>query len=322
MTSLVNISIYLPRQLIEKHIAYGDLLRKDPLQNQDVADQKSEGDETVFDEEMKTWHRETSSPGKTFLQFNLDQGTQTDISADGAREGEAGDQALAIVQGSSKKSTNKDFSDLEALEKQDTERGEGGSPFGNDNKNAEAIFIKSTNPTDHQKVTYQEYYKQVIFFQKKLKRTIDLTLEHKKSFPQTNMQFGRLDKKFIRFFTDEQPRLFYKKQNDSKDIDAAFSLLIDCSASMQDKMEETKRGIILFHEALKAVKVPHEVTGFWEDASFASNKHQPNYFKQVINYQTSLVRKSGPEIMDLRAEEDNRDGFAITSNWSATFTKV
>ena len=80
------------------------------------------------------------------------------------------------------------------------------------------------------------------------------------------MQFGRLDKKFIRFFTDEQPRLFYKKQNDSKEIDAVFSLLVDCSASMQDKMEETKRGIILFHEALKSVKVPHEVTGFWEDA--------------------------------------------------------
>ena len=184
---MLNEYFHLPsRELYRKtgwHY-YGDLLRKDPLQNHDVADQKSEGDETVFDEEMKTWHRETSSPGKTFLQFNLDQGTQTDISADGAREGEAGDQALAVVQGSSKKSTNKDFSDLETLEKQDTEKGEGGSRLEMIIKMPKQYLLKAQIRQNHQKATYQEYYKQVIFlYQKKLKRTIDLTLEHKKSIP-------------------------------------------------------------------------------------------------------------------------------------------
>lgn len=80
---------------------------------------------------------------------------------------------------------------------------------------------------------------------------------------------------------------------------------------MQDKMEETKRGIILFHEALKSVKVPHEITGFWEDAGEASDSDQPNYFKKVVDFSSSLQANSGAEIMQLNAEEDNRDGYAI-----------
>lgn len=80
---------------------------------------------------------------------------------------------------------------------------------------------------------------------------------------------------------------------------------------MQDKMEETKLGITLFHEALKSVKVPHEITGFWEDATEASDNDQPNYFNKVIDFSSSLLSKSGPEIVQLEAEEDNRDGYAI-----------
>lgn len=124
---MINDYFHLPHLITdaETGLSYSDLLRKDPLRNDDQAEESASGDEEVFDEEMKTWHRETSSPGKSFMQFDLEQGTQTDILANEAREGEAGDQALAIVQGSSRKSANKDFSDLQALETMDIESGKG-----------------------------------------------------------------------------------------------------------------------------------------------------------------------------------------------------
>lgn len=136
-------------------------------------------------------------------------------------------------------------------------------------------------------------------------------LERKNSHPRNHLHFGRLDKNLLRYFLEEQPRLFYKKHQPSWEIDAAFALLVDCSASMEDKMNETKVGITLFHEALKSVKVPHEIAGFWEDANEAIPERQPNYLQTVIDYSSSLNPASGPEILQLNAEEDNRDGFAI-----------
>ncbi|MBS4217412.1 hypothetical protein KHA96_03680 [Bacillus sp. FJAT-49711] len=292
-------------------IHYNDLLRKDPLINDDKIDEKSSGNEEVFDEEFKTWHRETKTPGDSFLQFDLNQGTKTDMLTNDAREGEAGDQALAIVQGSAKKTTNKDFSDLEILDNNDTIQGGRNTPYGIENNHAEAIFLTKVSLSPEHISEYVQLKNNAQIYQKRLKKSIDLTLEHKKTMPRSDLQFGKLNRKLIRFFTEEQPRLFYKKNEESKEIDAVFSLLVDCSASMEDKMKETKKGIILFHEALKSVRVPHEVTGFWEDANEASSNRQPNYFKRVIDFTTSLIAKTGPEIMELEAEEDNRDGFAI-----------
>lgn len=60
--------------------------------------------------------------------------------------------------------------------------------------------------------------------------------------------------------------MFYKKQDLSKTFDATFTLLIDVSASMFDKMEETIKGVVLFHETLKALNVKHEILAFNEDA--------------------------------------------------------
>lgn len=295
----------------EQPINYRDLLRKDKLINDDQSEEKAAGDEEFFKEEMKTWHRETSEPGKNFLQFDLDQGTQTDIFTNEAREGEAGDQALAIVKGKAGKSQYKDYSDMEDLGRKNDGGDPVHAPYGLENRYAEAIFLSPSLPKNEEISQYQLYKGSMTLYQKKLKRTIDMTLEHKKQLPRTRLQIGRLNKNVIDFFTDDQKRLFYKKTEKSTKIDAVFSLLVDCSASMQDKMEETKKGITLFHEALKSVRVPHEITGFWENANDATQERQPNYFSQPITFSNSLKRKTGPEIMQLKAEEDNRDGFAI-----------
>ncbi|MYL61392.1 VWA domain-containing protein, partial [Virgibacillus halodenitrificans] len=140
---------------------------------------------------------------------------------------------------------------------------------------------------------------------------IKKTIEHKKNAPRRDLMAGRLSKKLLPLILDEKPRVFYKKNQESKEMDAAFTLLVDCSASMQGKMEETKRGIILFHEVLKSFHIPHSIIGFWEDAMEVEADYQPNYFHRIHSFSDSLYESNGAKIMQLEPREDNRDGFSI-----------
>ena len=92
---MLNEYFHFPRVEFETQdgLTYSDLLRKDPLKNDDVAEEKATGDEEVSSEEMKTWHRETENPGSNFLQFDLIRERKRTF-WDEAREGEAGDQGL------------------------------------------------------------------------------------------------------------------------------------------------------------------------------------------------------------------------------------
>lgn len=314
MNDLLNDYFHLS-QVVESEYTgetYNDLLRKDELRNDDQAEESADGDEEVFDEEMKTWHRESEEQGKSFLQFELDQGTGTNIKADTAREGEASDQALGLAQGSSKKTSSKDYSEFETIEYVKDDKKDGGNlAYGRENIHATPVFLPKERATIEMIQEYGLMKEEISVYQKKLKRMIELTLEQKKIAPRTDLLYGRLNNKLLRFFTDEKPRLFYKKDDDSHEIDAVFSLLVDCSASMYDKMEETKRGIVLFHEALKSLKVQHEIVGFWEDANEASAEKQPNYFHEVVDFSSSTQQSTGAEIMQLEPQEDNRDGYSI-----------
>lgn len=312
---MLNTYFHLPEldyELLEDGLTIDDLKRKDKLKNNDVLDDVKKGDEDIHEEKFETWHRETSTPTKSFLQFDLEQGSRTNLMGEGAREGEEGDQALGIAQGSSRKSKNNDYSKLEAMEMIHSEKeGSSESKFGKENRFAYPVFKKARKPTDDEVIKYEKNKALIAPYQKKLKQMILKTLEHKKNLPRGDLHFGRLNKKLIRIFTDDNPRLFYKKEQPSHQIDAVFSLLVDCSASMFDKMDQTKLGIALFHEALKSVQVPHDVTGFWEDTNDADSTKQPNYMQTVIDFDSSLKRSYGAEMMQLEPEEDNRDGFSI-----------
>ncbi len=50
---------------------------------------------------------------------------------------------------------------------------------------------------------------------------------------------------------DERPKPFYRKNAPSVNLDAVFGLLVDGSASMIDKLDETKQAVLLFHDVLK-----------------------------------------------------------------------
>ncbi|MFC0273916.1 nitric oxide reductase activation protein NorD [Metabacillus herbersteinensis] len=291
---------------------FDEMKRKSKLKNNDVLIQDKNEEKDVHEDKLPTWHRETSKPTKSFLQFDLEQGTKTNIKGDAAREGEDGDQALGTVQGASKKAAGNDYSKMEALENNREDNDKNGQySFGKENKFAYPVFQKPIAPTVLDIESYKTNKDGIVVYQKKLKQMIQKTLEHKKTQPRTDLHIGRLNKKLIRLFTDENSRLFYKKEQPSPEIDAVFTLLVDCSASMFDKMNQTKLGITLFHEALKSVRVQHQVVGFWEDTSDATATKQPNHFYTVVPFEDSLKRQTGPEIMQLQPEEDNRDGYAI-----------
>ncbi|MEI5908883.1 VWA domain-containing protein [Bacillus spongiae] len=310
---MLNEYFHLPENVYaaeDTSLTFDDLKRKDKLKNDDQIDSKENSN--LFEEKMEMWHRETDEAGQTFLQFDIEQGSQTNLLGEGVREGDEGDQALGAVQGSSQQTNQNQYDQLEARQSEREEKeGANSSDYGKENKHAYPIFLTGKSVLYEQIKTYQEQKAQITSYQKKLQKMIEKTLEHKMIQPRSDLHVGRLSKQLLPYFTDENPRLFYKKNNPSTEIDAVFSLLVDCSASMYDKMEETKRGITLFHEALKSVKVPHEIVGFWEDTNAATEVNQPNYFQDVITFATSLKRSSGPEIMQLEPQEDNRDGLAI-----------
>lgn len=308
---MLNTYFHLPEYIyVDRRENREDIRRKDPLKNDDVLDVKSD-DEEIFEEVMHTWHRETSDMTNSFLQFDLEQGSQTDLLGEGVRQGEAGDQALGIVQGSSQKTTHSDYTHLEQQTDRQELSGRSEYEYGKENRYAKPIFIYPSSPTVEQMRQYERDREAIGPYQKKLTRTIEKVLEHKKIHPRTDLHAGRLNKKLLRFFMDEHPRLFYKKHEISPVLDAVFVLLVDCSASMYDKMEETKKGIVLFHESLKTLRVPHKIVGFWEDTNEATQLYQPNYFQTVIDFNVSLKKGRGAEIMQLEPKEDNRDGLAI-----------
>lgn len=297
-----------------KDTLFDELTRTDPLANDDTEDVDQENQE-IFDQPFSTWHRENENSDRqqNLLQFELDVGTKTDILGGGARETEEGDQAMASIQGSSQKSEQSDFSDMEALAEQASSDGEsdGTATYGQENKYAVANVKKASVPSDAEVEKYREVVAEIDSYRRKLATTIEKTLEHKRNAPYKNLSFGRLSKKMLPLIIDDDPRVFYKKTSESKEVDAAFTLLVDCSASMYQKMDETKRGIVLFHEVLEQLRIPHSIVGFWEDTMEGTDTYHPNYLHEVHRFQDNQQRGASAQIMQLEAEEDNRDGFSI-----------
>lgn len=135
-------------------------------------------------------------------------------------------------------------------------------------------------------------------------------MEQKKIDRRTNLSKGRLSTQMTSIWTEERPKPFYKKNAPSTQLNAVFGLLVDGSASMQDKMEETQKAVLLFHDVLRELKIVHEIVLHYEDAFEASETKQPNTFEWVHRLEDGQ-KDSGLSILSMEAHEDNRDGFAI-----------
>ncbi|MCP8969507.1 vWA domain-containing protein [Ectobacillus ponti] len=296
---------------IRNNVAAEKEERVHKLANDDMQELEDDDKKNKMDEKFSTWHRENkNNNNENFLRFELESGTKTNLMGNTARESEDADQAMASVQGGSKKSAQADFDQADTKDTSTDGSSAGESAYGKYNTGAHHTFKQPHKPLPAERAAYQTIKSLVNRDVRELKKIIEKTIENKTN-AHTEKYYGRLRKKFIRIFTEKQPRMFYKKGQESKELDVAFHLLVDCSGSMYNKMEETKKSVVLFHEALKSLKIPHAISGFWEDAANAKESSKPNVLHEVISYNTSLIPSSGPEIMQLHEEEDNRDGYII-----------
>ncbi|SFE43506.1 Nitric oxide reductase activation protein [Lentibacillus persicus] len=304
-----NLSTYTEKNVFDA------LTRTDPLANDSAQEDVSEENSNTFDEQFSSWHSENENADRNqnFMQFELEQGTSSSLLGEGARETEEGDQALASIQGASGESEQNDYSDMQAMEKSQSTQSEEASSgiYGRENRHAKKIFKNAEKPSAEDEALYRQYAEEIAPYQRRLSNTIEKMLEHKRQMPRGNLSTGRLSKNLIPAVTEDYPRLFYKKDDESNEMDASFTLLVDCSASMMNKMEETKKGVVLFHEVLKRLKIPHTIIGFWEEATGVKEHVQPNYFHKIHSFNHSLYANNGANIMQLEAQEDNRDGYSI-----------
>lgn len=169
------------------------------------------------------------------------------------------------------------------------------------------IAITSISENQHLLYKYRQDHAPYLkaFVQEMKKR-----LEQKRVDKRTNLTKGRLSTKLTALWTDERPKPFYKKNAPSIQLDAVFGLLVDGSASMQDKMEETKKAVLLFHDVLRELKITHEIVLHYEDAYEATETSQPNAFEWIHKLEDGQ-KDNGLDILSMEAHEDNRDGFAI-----------
>ncbi|HLR18333.1 MAG TPA: hypothetical protein VK115_00275 [Staphylococcus sp.] len=304
---MLNEYYHLPKKVYEaiQELNFEDLKRTDASNTDGQSEEQHDG-ETVS-EEMESNNQDSTSEGGAYLEMELHEGENSDVMSDNdtAREGDSSDDMTDMQTKKGKGSTD------------NVEDDEGGSVGQNQvfalkgiNENVE---IKWNVPEieSHYVSDYHNVESEVQFETKDLIQIIKKTIDREYQDERNNLTKGRLQKNLLNWFIDDQYKLFYKKQDLSQSFDATFTLLVDASASMQDKMQETIKGVVLFHETLKALNVKHEILAFNEDAFDADEANQPNIIDEIISYDRSTLEKDGPRIMALEPQDDNRDGVAI-----------
>ncbi|RIL33770.1 VWA domain-containing protein, partial [Staphylococcus gallinarum] len=305
---MLNEYYHLPKKVYETmhELKIEDLTRTD-ASNVDGQNQESDKDADIVAEEMESNNQDSASEGGAYLEMELHEGENSDVMSDNdtAREGDPSDD-MTDMQSKKGKGTTTERED------------EGGENVGVNpafaltgiNENVEIKWNKPDILPEYL-TQYQTVESQVQFETKDLIQIIKKAIDRESQDARHNLTKGRLQKNLLNWFIDDQYKLFYKKQDLSQSFDATFTLLIDASASMQDKMEETIKGVVLFHETLKSLNVKHEILAFNEDAFDADNLNQPNIIDEIISYDYSTNPKDGPRIMALTPQDDNRDGVAI-----------
>lgn len=278
---------------------------------------KDTAKETI-EEVFRAWHRETKEQEGAHLRLELGRGNEGRSLSTDAEEGDAQNDVSEVGTGGD--------TDHEAEPKKDDipetkklQRGtkkHAGEAFGDDNRHVTYKETRLEKTEDAQQLS------ELLRFRTEQEPLVKaMTLEFQKQMAQkqvakrTHLSYGRLNsRELLQFVTDERPKPFYKKDAPAKPLDAVFGLLIDGSASMLDKLDETKQAVLLFHDVLRKLAIAHDMVCFYEDAYEATSTEQPNTFEWLHRLEDG-VQDDGARIMALEAHEDNRDGFAI--RWMA-----
>lgn len=304
---MLNQYYHIPERIYksyEEEWSLEDLSRQDAAQT-DQGNEKEHDQDEITTEEAETKTADSKADSDSYLEMELHKGENSDILSDNEREGDASDDMTDMMEKKGKGSN--DTIDDE----------EGGAQGLNNtynlkgvNQNVSLSFNKpEITPSDI--VAYKEAVDSVQFEIKDLTSIIQKSMNHQYSDIRENLTKGRLQKNLLNWFIDDQYKLFFKKDAFSRKLDATFTLLVDASASMHDKMDETKKGVVLFHETLKNLDIKHEILGFSEDAFDSDKQNQPNTIEELILYNESTLKQNDARIMTLEPQDDNRDGVAL-----------
>lgn len=257
-------------------------------------------DDMEASERVETKQKDTKTENGAYLETDVTEGSNSNNIKENDRQGDAADDITEMLMAKGK-----------ASPPQVDAHGNDISEFiGEENKYAQIIW-KDTVQDESSKATYSQYKDEVNKEIKTLVNVINKTIEHEQTSARMNLSKGKLSRKLTTWFLDDRKRVFYKEDQASYKLDATFMLLVDASYSMEDKMAETMKGIVLFHETLMQLMIKHEIIAFNEDGFEADQFNQPNYFDHIIPYEHALNDAYSANIVSFHNGEDNRDGLAI-----------
>ncbi|MBE1554752.1 hypothetical protein [Sporosarcina limicola] len=280
------------------------------------AEKGEEEPKETIEEVFRSWHRENENESGVHLEFELEHGRS---GTSDATNGTPGNEDAEIEEMGFGKSEGNDLDhwseeESDKSEKQDKKL-KAGKMFGKEHVNVvyEEQRLDVVNDIENRQklIVWREEQKPYVrSFVREMKKRIDLKEDSKRE----HLMKGRLSTKLTTMVIDERPKPFYRKNAPSGRLDAVFGLLVDGSASMIDKLDETKKAVLLFHDVLRQLDINHEISSYYEDAYNASNEIQPNVFGRMHTF-TDRNKDNGMSILSFDANEDNRDGFAI--RWMA-----
>ncbi|BAQ11016.1 von Willebrand factor type a [Bacillus sp. OxB-1] len=318
MMEMVEESI--SKDLLHQYYVLGDAITEETAKfhyHQGMADAETGevGTKETIEEVFRSWHRESEDESGVHLEYELEHGRSGRSDSTGANPGDEQAEIEEVGFGGSKG----DRKDVSADGEEKPERREksqsAGTMFGKEHVNVvyEEKRIQVVNEVENRNRLDQWRDEQKPFvraFVQEMKKRMEL----KRDARRERLMKGRLSSNLMTLFLDERPRPFYRKNAPSTKLDASFGLLVDGSASMLDKLEETKKAVLLFHDVLRQLEIPHEISSYYEDAYSATKERQPNVFERMHTFR-DRNRDDGLAILSFDANEDNRDGFAI--RWMA-----
>ncbi|ANU10790.1 von Willebrand factor A [Planococcus antarcticus DSM 14505] len=299
----------LESDALHTYYTFGEALEKVPPfhYHEGIEAEETEEPEEIetIEEWFQSWHSETEMSEAPAMEFELERGDSQ--LAEGGREEEGAGEVQQTAKGDS---TGEHKEDSDAEDRQmESEPKTAEGKFGSANDQVVYHEARLQTTGDH-RINIENWRRQQAPFVRALLKELKKRMTQKQEGVRSNLNAGRLSKKLVPLAIEERPKPFYRKTAPSKELDAVFCLLIDGSASMLDKLDETKQAVLLFHDVLRGLNVPHEIVLFYEDAYEASDAEQPNYFEWMHKFE-DRNKDHAQTIASLDAHEDNRDGFAI-----------
>ncbi|AYC29466.1 VWA domain-containing protein [Paenisporosarcina cavernae] len=262
-------------------------------------------------ERYQTWHRETQSNKQHTLEYELSSGVNT--AADSGRKVDDIDHPSDLTIGKGQ-STGQTLIDIEKASNEDIQREEVSEKrdrFGPENRFVTIVESDGKQEVDEQtKWLIHELRKKQLPLVRSILQEMKKRMHLKQQDRREHLSIGRLSRNLLPLWLEERPKLFYKKDAPSKELDAVFGLLVDGSSSMIDKMDETKEAVLLFHDVLRQLSIPHDIVQYDEDSFEATEKNQPNRF-QFSQRMDNFRNDASQAIFSMEPGEDNRDGLAI-----------